>query len=272
MEERIICLLRDERYGLAAELIASILAEENFFEARNILKEINERELDKLLLHLRESDRQAVLKLILRPEEDIPITEETAAVADENDFVYINASSFRIFKKRIPWLLILLISATFTSLIITRFESRLNFISPLLIACVPMMMDTGGNSGAQASVTVIRSIAMGEILPRDALKILGKELNVALMTGGTLAATCFLKLILIDRLIFGQPFTLAICFTVSLTLFITVIIAKSAGCTLPLLAKALQLDPAVVVSPFITTVIDAVSLTLYCIISVKILS
>jgi len=272
MDERITSLLKDKKYDLAADLIAELIKEENFYELRAILNEINENELDALLPLFGDNERHALLRLILRPDSDIPVTEDTANIADENDAPYLYITPVKLFKKRIPWLLVLLISATFTSLIITRFESRLNLISPLLIASVPMMMDTGGNSGAQSSVTVIRSMAMGEILPRDAPAILTKELKVAFMTGGALASACFFKLLLIDRLIFGQPFTAAICFTVSLTLFITVVIAKAVGCTLPLLAKALRLDPAAVVSPFITTVIDAVSLTLYCIISVKFLS
>ena len=271
MEERILCLLKEKKYVSAAELISELTDEENFFEIRKVLNEINEAELDSLLPFLGEKERKSLLKLLLKPESDVPITEDTATVPEKSEGSYIDLTAFRLFKKRIPWLLILLIGATFTSLIITKFESRLNLISPLLISCVPMMMDTGGNSGAQSSVTVIRAIALGELTPRNALKVLTKELRVSFLLGSVLSSVCFFKLLFIDKLIFGQAYTPAICFTVSITLFITVVIAKAVGSTLPLLAKALKLDPAVVVSPFITTVIDAVSLTLYCLISVKIL-
>jgi len=276
MEERFLRLARGKRFAAAADIMSALIREERFFEIRSALSELNESELDEILKKLKKSDREAVLRLLLKPENDVPITEETAEevlnMPSRKPSAYLEASPLYLFKKRAPWLLVLLISATFTSLIITKFESRLNIISPLLIACVPMMMDTGGNSGAQSSVTVIRAMALGEITPKDNLKILSKELRVAFMLGLTIASVCFLKLIYIDRLIFGQPFTPAICFTVSITLLITVVLAKAVGCTLPLLAKALRLDPAVVVSPFITTIIDALSLTLYCIISVKFLS
>ena len=196
--------------------------------------------------------------------------EKMAAILP-SDKAYFRTGVFSTFKARIPWLMLLMISATFTGAIISSFENRLTAF-PALIAFIPMLMDTGGNSGSQASVTVIRALALGELEPRDAPKILFKEIRVALLLGLSLAVACFFKLLLIDRLIFGQPFTFMICFTVAFALFITVIIAKAVGCSLPLLAKSLGLDPAVVASPFITTVIDSVALFLYCIISINILS
>ncbi len=275
MKERILFHIRNKKFGIAAKLIADLIDEEEFFELRNILSAIYEDELEKILFILNKTDRATILRLLLNPQNDIPPTEDNASEmisVAHTSRSYSESSVWYLFKKRVPWLLILLLSATFTSLIITRFESRLSEISSLLIASVPMLMDTGGNSGSQASVTVIRALALGELEPRDAPKILFKEIRVALLLGLSLAAACFFKLLLIDRLIFGQPFTFMICFTVALALFITVIIAKAVGCSLPLLAKSLRLDPAVVASPFITTVIDSVALFLYCIISINVLS
>ena len=275
MKERILFHIRNKKFGIAAKLIADLIDEEEFFELRNILSAIYEDELEKILFILNQTDRATILRLLLNPQNDIPPTEDNASEmisVAHTSRSYSESSVWYLFKKRVPWLLILLLSATFTSLIITSFESSLSEISSLLIASVPMLMDTGGNSGSQASVTVIRALALGEIEPRDAPKILFKEIRVALLLGLSLATACFFKLLLIDRLIFGQPFTFMICFTVAFALFITVIIAKAVGCSLPLLVKSLGLDPAVVASPFITTVIDSVALFLYCIISINILS
>ena len=188
-----------------------------------------------------------------------------------SDKTYLELSPFEIWKQRIPWLLFLLISATFTGLIISAYESKLNAISTLLFACVPMMMGTGGNSGSQASVTVISGLATNELSLKDWLRITWKEFRVSLLLGLTLAVACFVKLLLIDKLIFGQPYTYMICFVVSLALFFTVVVAKIIGALLPILAKVLKLDPAVVASPFITTIVDAVSLILYCLLAIAIL-
>lgn len=158
-----------------------------------------------------------------------------------------------------------MISATFTGLIINTYEARLNAISSVLFACVPMMMDTGGNAGSQASVTVIRSLALDELKTKDVLKVVWKELRVSILLGLTLGVACFCKLMLIDNLLFGfDGYTPVRCVVVSVSLVVTVIIAKLVGSTLPLLAKKCRLDPAVVASPFITTIVDAISLILYC--------
>ena len=188
-----------------------------------------------------------------------------------SDKTYLELSPFEIWKQRIPWLLFLLISATFTGLIISAYEAKLNAISTLLFACVPMMMGTGGNSGSQASVTVISGLATNELSLKDWLRITWKEFRVSLLLGLTLAVACFVKLLLIDKLIFGQPYTYMICFVISLALFFTVVVAKIIGALLPILAKVLKLDPAVVASPFITTIVDAVSLILYCLLAIEIL-
>lgn len=194
-------------------------------------------------------------------------TEDIAKMAamTPTDTPYLKTSVWQIWKNRIPWLLVLMISATFTGLIINTYEARLNAISSVLFACVPMMMDTGGNAGSQASVTVIRSLALDELKTKDVLKVVWKELRVSILLGLTLGVACFCKLMLIDNLLFGfDGYTPVRCVVVSVSLVVTVIIAKLVGSTLPLLAKKCRLDPAVVASPFITTIVDAISLILYC--------
>lgn len=179
-----------------------------------------------------------------------------------SDKPYMRSGVFEIWKTRIPWLLLLMLSATFTGQIISSFESKLAAI-PVLIAFIPMLMDTGGNSGGQASVTVIRGMATGEIEIRDILKIIWKEIRVALACGVVLSACNFVKILLVDNLIFGNGVSLAANAVVSLTLLATVIVAKVVGCSLPILAKKVGFDPAVMASPLITTVVDAVSLLIY---------
>ena len=199
--------------------------------------------------------------------EDISIM---AAVTPSTD-TYMEQSVWQIWKNRIPWLLILMISATFTGLIINTFEERLNLLSPLLFACIPMLMDTGGNAGSQASVTVIRGLALDEIRPRDALKVLWKEIRVSVLLAACVSVVCFAKLFLLDGLAFGYDYKWYICLAVSISLFATIVIAKIVGCLMPLLAKACKLDPAVVASPFITTIVDALSLIIFCLISMAIM-
>ena len=190
-----------------------------------------------------------------------------------SDKPYLKQSVFSIWKNRIPWLLVLLVSATFTGLIINKYEAKLSAISTVLFACVPMLRDPGGNAGSQASVTVIRSLALGDVETKDFFKVVWKEIRVSLLLGVTLAIACFGKLMLLDNLAFGyKDYTPMRCSIVALALFITVILAKLVGCMLPLLAKKCKLDPAVVASPFITTIVDALSLIIYCTIAVAILS
>ena len=184
---------------------------------------------------------------------------------------YLKQSVWSIWANRIPWLLVLMISATFTGLIINNYEGSLNALSPLLFACVPMLMDTGGNAGGQASVTVIRSLALGDLEFKDIFKVLWKEIRVSILLATSLALVCFGKLMLIDKLIFGYDYTVMICLAVSISMFTTVVIAKIVGCLLPLFAKRVKLDPAVVASPFITTIVDALSLMLFCAISINLL-
>ena len=190
--------------------------------------------------------------------------EKMAAILP-SEHSYFKTGVFETFRARIPWLLLLMISATFTGAIISGFEKKLTVL-PALISFIPMLMDTGGNSGSQSSVTVIRSISLGDIEFRDIGKVLWKELRVALVCSGVLVAVNFIKLLLVDNLIFHNfdiGRVLPEVLTVSLTLFCTVIVAKLIGCSLPILAKKVGFDPAVMASPFITTIVDAISLLIY---------
>ncbi len=176
---------------------------------------------------------------------------------------YLKSTPADLFKNRFPWLTLLMVSSTFTGLIITAFEEALA-AQVALTAFIPMLMGTGGNSGSQASVTVIRSLSLGELKLRDLFTVLWKELRTAILCGTALAAVCFAKIWLIDHLLMGnEDITLMVDLVVCLALLVTVIIAKAVGCCLPMIAKALGTDPAVMASPFITTIVDAVSLLVY---------
>ena len=176
---------------------------------------------------------------------------------------YLRSSAFELFRNRVPWLMLLMVSATFTGLIITAFEGALA-AQVALTAFIPMLMGTGGNSGAQSSVTVIRALSLDELQLRDIGTVLWKELRTSLLCGIALAAVCFVKIWLVDGLLMGNAdITVAINAVVCLTLAVTVVIAKLVGCALPLGAKALHLDPAVMASPFISTIVDALSLLVY---------
>ena len=182
---------------------------------------------------------------------------------------YLKQSVWRIWLSRIPWLLLLMVSATFTGLILNHYEAMLPTV---LIACVPMLMDTAGNAGGQSSVTIIRSLALNELSFKDFFKVVWKELRVGIICAVCLGAVCFLKLQLIDNLLFGfTDYTLLNSFVISLALSITVIMAKFIGCILPLFAKLIHLDPAVVASPFITTIVDALSLLVFVGLSIAVL-
>ena len=185
------------------------------------------------------------------------------AAITPTDKTYLKTSVAETFLTRIPWLLLLMISATFTGLIISSFESALA-ASVILTSFIPMLMDTGGNSGSQASVTVIRGLSLGEIAFKDALRVLFKEMRVGILCGLALSVVSFLKLLLFDRLLMGNSeVTLTVTVIVSLTLFVTVLAAKVIGSSLPILAKRIGFDPAVMASPFITTLVDAISLVVY---------
>ena len=196
-------------------------------------------------------------------EEEATEDMEIMAAMIPSEKSYLKSSPIDLYKHRIPWLMLLMVSATFTGMIITSFESALALL-PALTAFIPMLMDTGGNCGSQSSVTVIRALSLDELELSDVLTVLWKEVRTAVLCGLTLAVLCFIKVLLVDRLLMGNtsislPVDLVIC----LALGVTVVIAKIVGCTLPLLAKRLGFDPAVMASPFITTIVDALSLLVY---------
>ena len=180
-----------------------------------------------------------------------------------SDKTYLRSTVFDLFRHRIPWLLLLMVSATFTGLIITGFETALS-AQVALTAFIPMLMDTGGNSGSQSSVTVIRALSLDEIEFSDLARIVWKEIRTAVLCGITLAAACFVKILLIDRLALGNDkITVMVALVVCITMALTVLVAKVIGCSLPMFAKKLGFDPAVMASPFITTIVDAISLLVY---------
>ena len=176
---------------------------------------------------------------------------------------YLKSTPVDLFKHRIPWLMLLMVSATFTGMIISAFEGALSLL-PALTAFIPMLMDTGGNCGSQSSVTVIRALSLDELKFNDLVKVVWKEIRTAVLCGLTLAMVCFLKILVVDRLLMGnENISLLVDGVICLTLAVTVLIAKVVGCTLPLLAKKVGFDPAVMASPFITTIVDALSLLVY---------
>lgn len=169
---------------------------------------------------------------------------------------YLKTSVFQLAKNRIPWLLILMLSSTITGGILLKYENAFAAI-PLLVSFVPMLMDTGGNCGSQSSTMIIRGMAVGEIEITDIFKVVWKEIRVGILVGAVLALVNFV------RLMIQYPGNTMICVTVVLSIFFTVVAAKTIGCVLPIGAKALKLDPAIMASPMITTIVDAVSLMVY---------
>ena len=196
-------------------------------------------------------------------EEEATEDMEIMAAMTPSEKSYLKSSPVELYKHRIPWLMLLMVSATFTGMIITSFESALALL-PALTAFIPMLMDTGGNCGSQSSVTVIRALSLDELELSDVFTVLWKEIRTAVLCGLTLAVLCFAKVLLVDRLLMGNTsISLSVDLVICLALGVTVVIAKIVGCTLPLLAKRLGFDPAVMASPFITTIMDALSLLVY---------
>ena len=181
---------------------------------------------------------------------------EKMAAITPTEKPYLKLNVLDLYKSRIPWLLLLMISATFTGKIIQHYEAALaSYV--VLTSFIPMLMDTGGNAGGQSSVTIIRGLSLNDIEYKDTLKDIWKEIRVAVLAGLTLAVANFAKLLLIDKV------TASVALVVCITLIVTVIIAKIIGCSLPILAKKIGFDPAVMASPFITTIVDAISLIVY---------
>ncbi len=214
-------------------------------------------------------DREQRLVGIVTVDDAIDVIEDAAtddikmmSAITPTDKPYLKTGVFETFKTRFPWLLLLMVSATFTGQIIAGFEGALSAF-PVLIAFIPMLMGTGGNSGGQSSVTVIRGLALDEIRMSDILRVIWKELRISLLCGIILAACNYIKIILVDNFIFGNEVDLISALVVSLALLVTVVLAKIIGASLPILAKRVGFDPAVMASPLITTIVDALSLMIY---------
>ena len=276
---KILGLVTAKRLMLAQkdELISEIMEENVIYAYTEDDKEDVARTVsDYGFLALPIVDRERRLVGIVTVDDAMDVIEEEntediakmAAMAP-TDKPYLKTSAFSLWKNRVLWLLILMLGATFTGLILNSYEAQL---STCLVACVPMIMGTGGNSGSQASVTVIRALSLGEIETHDVGKVVLKEFLASLLLGLTLAVACFFKLIFLDGMLLGfEGYTWEVCLVVSLALLCTVVVAKLVGAILPIFAKLCRLDPAVVANPFITTIVDAVSVILFCYLSIGIL-
>ena len=226
------------------------------------------------LLALPVIDKEGCLVGIVTVDDAVDVIQEEAtediqmmAAVLPSEKPYLKQSVWSIWKARIPWLALLLVTSTFTSMILAGYESSL---SPILYAFVPMLMGTAGNAGGQTSVTIIRAIAVGDVEFRDIFKVILKELLASLALGLTIGVICFGKIMLIDRLYNEIDVMTAV--VISAVCVISIVMAKLVGCILPLLAKKIRLDPAVVASPLMTTIVDALSLVIYCAIAIAVLA
>ena len=231
---------------------------------------VSEKFSDYDLMALPVVDKEGRLVGIVTVDDIIDVMEQEATEDIEkmagmlpSDTPYSRTKPLEIYKNRIPWLMFLMLSATFTSMILTSFEQMLAIV-PGLVAFIPMLMGTGGNSGAQSATAVIRSLSLGDIEPKDALRVIWKEWRVAVLCGTTLSVVNFGKMLLLDHLILGNPsVTILVAATVSLSIVFIVMFAKLVGSLLPIGAEKIGLDPAVMANPLISTLTDAVSLLIY---------
>ena len=231
---------------------------------------VSEKFSDYDLMALPVVDKENRLVGIVTVDDIIDVMEQEAtediqimAGMTPSDKPYLRTGTGEMWRNRIPWLMFLMLSATFTSMILTAFEDRLA-VQAGLVAFIPMLMGTGGNSGAQASTAVIRSLSLGDVEPRDVLRVMWKEWRVALLCGLTLASVNFVKMLLVDGKLLGNPnITVAIAATVSLSIVFIVMFAKVVGSFLPIAAEKIGVDPAVMANPLISTLTDAVSLLIY---------
>lgn len=231
---------------------------------------VSEKFSDYDLMALPVVDKEGRLVGIVTVDDIIDVMEqettedfEIMAGMTPSDKPYSRTGIFEMWRNRIPWLMFLMLSATFTSMILTDFENTLS-VQAGLVAFIPMLMGTGGNSGAQASTAVIRSLSIGDTEPKDALRVMWKEWRVALICGLTLAAVNFVKMLLVDGMLLNNDnVTVAVAATVSLSVVFIVMFAKVVGSMLPILAEKIGVDPAVMANPLISTVTDAVSLLIY---------
>ena len=232
--------------------------------------DVSEQFSDYDLLAIPVVDKEGCLVGIVTVDDVIDVMEQEATEDIEkmagitpSDRPYSRTSAFEIWKNRIPWLMFLMLSATFTGMIMTHFEDALA-AQVVLAAFIPMLMGTGGNSGSQASTAVIRSLSLGDVEPADVVKVVWKELRVAFLCGVTLAVVNFGKMYLVDRTLLGNAeVTFQVAAIVSLTIVFVVMFAKVVGSTLPIIAEKIGVDPAVMASPLISTITDAVSLMIY---------
>ena len=233
-------------------------------------EDVSEQFSDYDLLAIPVVDKEGCLVGIVTVDDVIDVMEQEATEDIEkmagitpSDRPYSRTSAFEIWKNRIPWLMFLMLSATFTGMIMTHFEDALA-AQVVLAAFIPMLMGTGGNSGSQASTAVIRSLSLGDIEPSDVVKVIWKELRVAFLCGISLAVINFGKMVLVDRTLLHNPdVTFTVAAIVSLTIVFVVMFAKVVGSTLPIIAEKIGVDPAVMASPLISTITDAVSLMIY---------
>ena len=231
---------------------------------------VSEKFSDYDLMALPVVDKENRLVGIVTVDDIIDVMEQEAtediqlmAGMTPSDKPYLRTGITEMWKHRIPWLMFLMRSATFTSMILTSFEDRLA-VQTVLIAFIPMLMGTGGNSGAQASTAVIRSLSLGDVEPKDVLKVMWKEWRVALLCGLSLAAVNFVKMLLLDGMLLGNDsITVSVAATVSVSIVFIVMFAKVVGSFLPIAAEKIGVDPAVMANPLISTLTDAVSLLIY---------
>ena len=233
-------------------------------------EEVSEKISDYDLMAIPVVDKEGRLVGIVTVDDIIDVLEqettedfEIMAAMTPSDKPYSRTGAFDMWKNRVPWLLFLMLSATFTTMILNSFEDALA-VQAVLIGFIPIIMGTGGNSGAQSSTAIIRSLSLGDTEPKDTLKVIWKEWRVALLCGLTLAVVNFTKMLLVDNLLLGNSdVNYMIALIVSLAIVFTVMFAKVVGSLLPMLAEKIGLDPAVVATPLITTISDAVSLLIY---------
>ena len=233
-------------------------------------EEVSEKISDYDLMAIPVVDKEGRLVGIVTVDDVIDVMEQEAtedfeimAAMTPSDKPYSRTGAFDMWRLRVPWLMFLMLSATFTSMIINSFEDALA-VQAVLIGFIPMLMGTGGNSGAQASTAVIRSLSIGDTEPRDVLSVIWKELRVSILCGITLAAVNFGKMLLVDQMLMNNPaVTITVAGVVSLAIVFIVMFAKVVGSTLPILAEKIGVDPAVMANPLISTITDAVSLLIY---------
>jgi len=267
-----LCSIKDLLLAKDDNMLVSSIMETNFI---SVSTHTDQEEVAQMfskynLLALPVVDSEGRMVGIITVDDAMDVMQEEATEDMEimagmtpSDKTYLRSTPIDLFIHRIPWLLILMISATFTGLIITGFETALARLV-VLTAFIPMLMDTGGNSGSQSSVTIIRALSLGEIEFEDIGKVILKELCTAVLCGISLAVVCFGKVMLVDRILLSNPdVTVKVALVVCATMALTVIVAKTIGCSLPIIAKKLGFDPAVMASPFITTIVDALSLLIY---------